>query len=112
MPYGTPRTRRLALCPHTVVLSRDGVGALDPLTCRVDLPTGQAGSSERGGAGMVAVTGVALYAAQDADVQRGDAFVWPVGSTTQYRVTGVSAPATGQIDGNTFIVASCEVMEA
>lgn len=112
MPYGSPRVRRLALCPHTVVLYRTGTGALDPLTCRVDLPAGQAGSSERGQAGAVAVTGVVLYAAQDADVQRGDAFVWPVGSTTQYRVTSVAAPATGQIDGETFLMAACEVMQS
>lgn len=112
MPYGTPRVRRAALCPHMVVLYRSGTGALDPLTCRVDLPAGQAGSSERGQAGAVAVTGVTLYAAQDADVQRGDAFVWPDGSETQYRVTSVAAPATGQIDGNTFLQAACEVMES
>lgn len=109
MPYGTPRVRRLALCPHSVVLYRDGVGALDPLTCRVDQP---AGASERGVAGSVAVTGVAVYAAQDADIERGDVFVWPAGGTTQYRVTSVAAPATGQIDGDTMRVASCEAMES
>ncbi|MBK7782315.1 MAG: hypothetical protein IPJ58_16385 [Ardenticatenia bacterium] len=102
----------MALCPHSVVLYRKGTGALAALTCRVDLPAGQAGSSERGQAGAVAVTGVTLYAAQDADVQRGDAFVWPSGSTTQYRVTSVAAPATGQIDGATFLQAACEVMES
>lgn len=112
MPYGTPRVRRLALCPHSVVLYRDGVGALDPLTCRVDQPTGQAGGSERGQGGAVAVAAVAIYAAQDADIERGDAFVWPTGGTTQYRVVSVAAPATGQIDGDTMLVAACEVMES
>lgn len=112
MPYGSPRVRRAALSPHSVVLSRDGVGALAALACRVDQPAGQAGASERTGAGAVAVTAVALYCAQDADIQRGDAFVWPTGSTTQYRVTSVAAPATGQIDGDTMLVASCEVMES
>lgn len=111
MPYGSPLVRRAALSPHSVVLSREGVGALAAQSFRVDIPTGQ-GVGERSGAGMIATNTVMLYCPPDADIERGDAFVWPVGSTTVYSVKSVGAPQTGLIAGNTLLTAICEVQES
>lgn len=111
MPYGSPLVRRAALSPHSIVLSRDGEGALTAQTFRVDIPTGQ-GVSERSGAGAIATNTVMLHCPPDADIERGDAFIWPTGTTTMYRVMSVGAPQTGLIAGDTLLTAICEVQES
>lgn len=110
MPYGTPAQSAARLMPHTVTMYRPSTSAeLDPQTVRIDLTA----SGEVRGAGAVGRFSATLYGAADLDIARGDTFVWPTGSDTQYRVIQVEPPTPGLIQGgNVFTVAYLEALHA
>lgn len=110
MPYGTPAQSAARLMPHTVTMYRPGTSSeLDPQTVRIDLTA----TGEIRGAGAVARFSATMYGAADLDVQRGDTFVWPVGSSTQYKVIQIEPPMTGLAQGgDVFTVAYLESLQA